>query len=181
MTEKKGFLQTVPGVIAGIATILTAVVALVSLFNGGDSAPEPDASQTASPTPSETETTSGPSSTSTGGSSIAPRAVIAPKVVEFGNVGTGRTGTQTVTVANSGNEYLVVESAEITGRDDVFSVSAEQCLEETGIEPDGECEMRVTFNPTTAGSYAGFLQIEHSASGSPERVALNGEAALLGL
>jgi hypothetical protein len=181
MTEKKNFWQTVPGVITGLATILTAVLALIPIFNGGDTDPEPQAGESPSPTPSETATTSQPSSGSTGGTRIAPRAVIAPKVVEFGSVGTGRTGTQTVTIANTGNEYLVVESAEITGREDVFSVSADECLEATGIEPEGECEITVTFNPTSPGSYAGFLQIEHSGDGSPERVALNAAAALLGL
>ncbi|HEX2054378.1 MAG TPA: choice-of-anchor D domain-containing protein [Actinomycetota bacterium] len=183
MTEKRNFWQTVPGVVTGAATILTAVVALIPLFTGGDSNPGSQASQSSSsPSPSETATTSRPTgATTSGNGQTAPRAVIAPKTINFGRVGTGRTVTQAVTIANTGTEYLVVDAAEVTGRTEVFSAEGEECLQQTGIAPASECEIQVTFTPTAPGAYAGFLEIEHTADNSPERVALNGEAALLGL
>jgi hypothetical protein len=109
-------------------------------------------------------------------------AVVAPKSVSFGSSGVGKPIEQTVTIANSGTEYLVVDSAEIAGRKEVFAVGDdEECLEKTGIAPGSECQLTVIFTPTSPGSYAGFLEIEHSAEDSPSRVALNGEGVLLQL
>lgn len=186
MTDKKNFWQTVPGVITGLATILTAALGLIPILTGGDDSPEPQSTQSASPTPtSSSSPTSGSSSNGSGNSSsgsVAPKAVVAPKSLDFGEIGSGKTARQTVTVANSGNEYLVVDGASIDGRNDVFSVEAQDCLgNETGIAPDDECEVTVSFNPSSPGAFAGFLEIEHSGKDSPTRVALNGEGRLLGL
>jgi hypothetical protein len=183
MSEKKSFWQTFPGVITGIAAILTAMAGILPFVLGGDDGPDPSA--TTSPTPTETGSPS-PSSTSpaAGGSTQLnePVAVVAPKSIDFGDGGVRRQLRQTVTVANSGSEYLVVEEVTITGRTEVFTVeNTEECLAETGIEPGSECELAVVFTPTSAGSYAGILEIEHSADGSPARVALNGEGVFLQL
>lgn len=185
MTEKKNFWATIPGLITGLATILTAGVTLVSLLtgNGNDSQPQADQSPTPTTTASATSGTSGGSSGSSSGSSnVAPRAVVAPKSLNFGDLGSGKTAKQTVTVANSGNEYLVVDGASVEGRNDVFSVEAQECLgEETGIAPEDECEITVAFTPSAPGAFAGILEIEHSGNDSPARVALNGEGRLLDL
>lgn len=183
MTEKKNFWQTAPGVITGLATILTAALGLIPIVTGGDDNPQPQSTQSASPTP-----TASPTSGSSGGSGnsnsdkAAPKAIVAPKSLDFGEIGSGKTARETVTVANSGNEYLVIDGASIDGRNDVFSVEAEECLgEETGIAPDDDCEVTVSFNPSSPGAFAGFLEIEHSGKDSPTRVALNGEGQLLDL
>lgn len=180
MTEKKSFWSTIPGVIAGIATILTAGVALISLIatNGDD--PQPQATETASPSATSAPGSSGGSGSGSGGN--APRAVIAPRSIDFGDLGSGRSARQTVTVTNSGSEYLVVEDAAVDSPAGAFSMDAEDCLaEQTGIAPDDECEIEVTFSPRSVGSFAGFLVIEHSAAGSPERIALIGQGQLLSL
>jgi hypothetical protein len=182
MTEKKNFWQTAPGVITGLATILTAALGLIPILTGGDDSPQPQSTQSASPTPTAS---SSPTSSFSGNSSsgnVAPKAVVAPKSLDFGEIGSGKTARQTVTVANSGNEYLVVDGATIEGRTDAFSVEAQECLgEETGIAPDDECEVTVSFNPTSPGAFAGFLEIEHSGKDSPTRVSLNGDGLLLDL
>lgn len=178
MTEKKSFWSTIPGVIAGIATILTAGVALISLIASNGDDPQPQATETASPSATSAAGSFGGS----GSGGNAPRAVIAPKSIDFGDLGSGRTASQTVTVTNSGSEYLVVEDAAVDSPAGAFSMDAEDCLaEQTGIAPDDECEIEVTFTPGSAGSFAGFLVIEHSAAGSPERIALNGQGQLLSL
>ncbi|CAN5819709.1 hypothetical protein BH23ACT12_BH23ACT12_02040 [soil metagenome] len=179
MTEKKNFWQTAPGMITGLAAILTATVGLIPILTGGDDNPQPEATQSAGPTPSSPN--SGGSSSSSSGN-VAPKAVVTPKSLDFGQVGSARTAKQTATVANSGNEYLVIDDVSIEGRNDVFSVEAEECLgEETGIAPGDKCEVTVSFRPTSPGSFAGVLEIEHSGSDSPSRVALNGEGTLLNL
>ena len=180
MSEKRNFWQTIPGLITGLATIATAALALVPLFTNGNDTPQPAGSPSPTSTASPTTRATGGGDTQQGVDS-APRALIAPKSIDFGRIATARTAAQTVTISNTGTEYLVVEDASVTGRTEVFSAEAQACLEETGIAPDSECEVEVTFAPSAPGSYAGILEIEHSADGSPERVALNGEGALLGL
>ena len=184
MTEKKNFWQTVPGVITGLATILTAALGLIPLVagNGDEASPQPTQSATATPSDSAS-LTGGSSSSGTSNSSgnAAPKAVVAPKSLNFGQIGSGKTRELTVTVANSGDEYLVVDGVSISGRDDVFAAEGEECSEETGIAPDDECEVTVTFTPAAPGAFAGFLEIEHSAKDSPTEVALNGEGLLLDL
>lgn len=181
MTDKKNFWSTVPGIIAGVATILTATVALIPLFMGNDDQAEPEPTESATPTQSSSST--GGSSSGRGGSSggAEPRAVVAPKSLDFGDLGSGRSRDLTVTVANSGDGYLMVDDISVTGRSDVFSAEGQECLEETGIAPDDECEIKVTFKPSSPGEFAGVLEIEHSANGSPADVALNGEGLLLNL
>lgn len=180
MADKKSFWQTFPGVVTGIATILTATLGLLSLFLGGEDEPRATSSPTPTATSSPTEGTSSGTFRPSGVS--APVAVVAPKAVEFGDAGVGKPIEQTVTIANSGSEYLVVEGAEITGRKDVFAVGDDaECLVATGIAPQSDCQLTVIFTPTSAGSYAGFLEIEHSAEDSPSRVPLNGEGVLLKL
>lgn len=178
MSEKPSFWQTLPGVIAGIATILTAVVAILTVLPGNDSDSEPGDAESPSPTATAT---SRPAGGTGGGGDVTPVAVVAPKSLDFGRLGASRTAEQSVTLANTGTEYLVVEEAEISGRTEVFSVDAGSCLEATGIEPGSDCEITVTFTPGSPGSYAGSLDIEHSGPTSPTRVPLNGEGVLLEL
>jgi hypothetical protein len=187
MTEKKNFWQTVPGVITGLATILTAAAGLIPLFMNNDKEPEPQVTQSSSPTPTPSGSASSgsESSTSFGSSSSdnpAPKAVVAPKSLDFGQIGSGKSRELTVTVANGGDEYLVVDGVSVSGRNDVFAADGQECLgNQTGIEPDGECEIKVKFTPTAPGAFAGFLEIKHSAKDSPTQVALNGEGVLLDL
>jgi len=182
--QKRSFWSTLPGIITGLASILTATVALVGIFmNFGPGSNDNGAEPGESPSPTATGTAfprgTGPGGTGTAGG--APQAVIAPRNIDFGRLGSGRTATDTVTVANSGSEFLVIERAAITGRDDLFSVDAAECLVPTGIEPGSNCEIRVTFTPRSPGNYAGVLEITHSGPGSPNQVALTGEGALLGI
>lgn len=180
MSEKASFWQTFPGVLAAIATILTAGAAIISFATGMWDADE--SSPEASPSPTELADPARPGQSSGSGELSRPVAVIAPRTLDFGRLGIGRSSQMSVTVVNSGTEFLVVDEAELTGRSGMYSVDAEDCLSETsGIEPRSECEITVTFNPSAAGAYAGFLEIRHSAEGSPTQVALSGEGALLGL
>src|SRR5687768_15832763 len=109
MTEKKNFWQTVPGVITGLATILTAALGLIPILsgNGNEASPEPTPSATATPSESASLTSGSSSSNNSGNTgSSAPKAVVAPKSLDFGQIGSGKTRELTVTVANSGDEYL---------------------------------------------------------------------------
>lgn len=161
--EKKSLWQTLPALIAGIATILTAVVALATLVlsNGGDRSP----GSTDTPEPEATQ----------------PRAVVSPRNVDFGRVAIGRSGTQAVTVANAGGVALTVDDIAVSGRTEVFSADGDGCLGRLGIAAGSECQITVTFSPGSTGDVSGFLEIVHSGTGSPERVALSGQGALLGL
>lgn len=178
MTEKKSVWSSIPTLVAGIATILTATVALVSVIGGNRQAAEPQGEQ--SPTPTPTLSASGSTSPGpTGG--VAPRAVIAPKSLDFGQLGTGKSSQQRVTVTNAGNEYLVIDEVTVSGRTDSFTADGQACSDPTGIAPEDSCEITVTFSPRVTGSLAALMEVKHSGPTSPSTVALNGEGRLLDL
>ncbi|MEX2586826.1 MAG: choice-of-anchor D domain-containing protein, partial [Actinomycetota bacterium] len=179
VSEKPSFWATLPGVIAGLAAILTGAATIIAFFMGGFG--QNFGQPVEEPSPEQTSSSSTTGSGSSGSERIEPQAVIAPKSIDFGSVGTGDEARESVTVINSGNEYLVIDEASITGDEAAFSVEAADCLVAGGIEPQAECEMVVTFNPPSQGSYAGVLQIEHSGPTSPNQVSLRGETRLLGL
>ncbi|MBW3590362.1 MAG: choice-of-anchor D domain-containing protein [Actinobacteria bacterium] len=186
MSEKKSFWSTIPVIIASLAAVLTGLATIIAFVMGGFGGLTTPAGEPASPEAngsSDSDETSGSSrsSESSGSGRIEPQAVITPKSIDFGSVGVGAEDQQTVTVVNSGNEFLVVDEASISGDEGVFSVDADDCLGSGGIEPQDECEIFVTFEPSSQGSYAGVLEIEHSGPTSPNQVALKGETKLLGL
>ncbi len=185
MSEKQSFWSTLPGIITSLAALLTGLATIIAFVMGGfgglttPPGEAPAAEETDSP--GRDGSSGSGSSGSSGSSNITPQAVIAPKSIDFGSVGVGNEAREPVTVVNSGNEFLVVDEASVTGDEAEFSVDAEDCLGAGGIEPQDECEIFVTFKPSSQGSYAGVLQIEHSGPTSPNQVALKGETRLLGL
>lgn len=178
MTEKKSAWSSIPAVVAGIATILTATVALVSVIGGNRQAADPQVDQSPSPTPTPSASDSA-FPVPTGG--VAPRAVIAPKSLDFGQLGTGKSSQQKVSVTNTGNEYLVIDEVTVSGRTDSFTADAQECSEPAGIAPEDTCEITVTFSPRVTGSLAASMEVKHSGNTSPGTVALNGEGRLLDL
>lgn len=173
MSEKQSFWATLPGIITGLAAILTGGATIIAFVVGLGSDDEPSA-DTAAP---EAVTDSPASGRRGGGTEIEPQAVIAPRTIDFGQVGRGEESQQTVTVANSGTGYLGVQEVEVSGQQDAFSVDAKDCLGEAGVEPQGECDISVTFHPPSSGSHSAVVQIEHTGPTSPSQVSVSGEGS----
>ncbi|ESS73062.1 hypothetical protein MGMO_37c00230 [Methyloglobulus morosus KoM1] len=101
----------------------------------------------------------------------APVAAVSLSSLAFGSVSIGGvSGTQSITVKNTGNADLVVSSATVTG-DNAFSVSANTC---GTVTPNGTCSVTVSFLPTTVGAKAATLDIVHNAAGSSTSVPMAG-------
>src|SRR5208283_231146 len=88
----------------------------------------------------------------------------------FGNVNTGSSSTQSVTVTNSGNAGVTVSQITesgagftLTGAGTPVTLTAGQSL-----------TFGVIFSPTAAGSMTGAVTVSSTASGSPTTIALSG-------
>jgi len=90
--------------------------------------------------------------------------------VNFGNVTMGQSGTQSVTLTNSGNVNLVVNLATVTGTG--FGVSG-LALPAT-VTPAQSLTFSVQFSPPSAGPVSGNIVFTDNAPNSPQALALSG-------
>ena len=94
-----------------------------------------------------------------------------PSSLTFASTTVGATsGSQTVTVTNSGTASAAVSAVSASGD---FGQS-NTCV---SLGAGGTCTVTVTFTPTTTGSRTGSLTITSNASNSPTTVALSGTGA----
>lgn len=178
MAEKRSFWATIPGVITGLATVVTAILGIRSFaINSGALRP-------AGLSPSQSASAASPSPVSTspsfeGGDSAA---VLTPTSVEFGDqrIGTPSSPLR-VSVVSAGAGPLVIESVDISGAAGAFAVSENTCRPGSSLKPRAKCEIALRFTPASAGSFAAVLSIAHSASDSPGKVPLQGTGVLLKL
>jgi len=175
MSEKKSFWATLPGILTGTATVITAALGLwATLSSGGATSNTPQPVQTASPSPSS----SLPPELLT---DELPEADVVPQSVDFGDRGLGRTDSKSITVVNSGEADLEIYQVSLTGEGaDRFKVGLDTCASES-IAPGSRCEITLEFSPSAAGSFLATLQLEHNAQDTPTKVPLSGEGILLEL
>ena len=104
------------------------------------------------------------------GTGIAPLAGLAPSSLTFANQIVGTTsGTQSVTLTNSGDATLNISSISVTGN---FSQS-NNCG--TALAAGANCTLNVVFIPTATGTRAGTLTVADDAlNGSPQTASLTG-------
>jgi hypothetical protein len=106
------------------------------------------------------------------GTSILP-LTLSPSAITFSaqTVGTA-SATQKIALSNNQSTVLTING---------ISVSGDYLLTNAGINPCGaalaahtQCNIGVSFQPTTAGTIAGAVTIAHSAATSPQMVGLTG-------
>lgn len=111
---------------------------------------------------------SGSGTTSTGGSASA-----SPTSLTWGNVAFGNTGgAKTVTLTNSGSSAISFSGITFTGADPNDFYATNTCG--TSVAASGICTASVYFRPTTAGTRTAVLNLNDSASNSPQTVSLSG-------
>jgi hypothetical protein len=88
--------------------------------------------------------------------------------INFGNVPTGNTSQNTVTVTNTGGSTITISS--VTSNDGNFSVSPTS----GSINAGGNMVFTITFAPSSAGSKSGTITFTHNALGSPHTVSVSG-------
>ena len=104
------------------------------------------------------------------GSGIQAQLGAVPGTAAFGNVSTGSSNSQTISLTNSGTASVVISRATVTGTG--FSITG---LSAPVTIPTGS---NVTFNavftPSAAGSVTGSVSLTSNAPNSPLTIALSG-------
>ncbi len=116
---------------------------------------------------------------SQGASTPAPAVTLSPSSLSFASQNVGSTsGAQTVTLTNSGNAVLTLNSISVTGTHaGDFSQSSNCPVSPVTLAVNASCTISVTFTPSGAGSSSASLSITDNASGSPQSVSLSGTGA----
>jgi hypothetical protein len=106
------------------------------------------------------------------GNGLAPVADLSPSTLTFSGTEITQTSpAQTVTLTNGGNVALSISSIAVTGE----YAQTNNCPASLGI--GSNCQIQVTFAPTSDGTQNGTLSITDNAPGSPQSVTLVGVTA----
>jgi hypothetical protein len=178
MTEKKNFWATLPGILTGTATVITAGLGLMSaLDSSGTTGNREQATTTmASPSPSVSTTLAGETLFDD-----FPEADVVPQSLDFSDIGAGRSESKSVTVVNSGESELIIDAVQVTGGGaGSFKVAQDSCASNT-LAPGARCEITIAFSPDSVGSFTAKLELQHNAQDTPSEVPLSGEGVLLDL
>ena len=205
--NRKSFWTTVPGVISGVAAIVTGLGVLVPLMlgvggkhtdknatsqNPSSSATSPSVSESVTSTTgagtTDTSSPSPPDSLGTTGTTTSPAAgalvpmTASPSTVSFGSVRTGLSSSDaSITVTNPGGGPVTIDHVSITGSNATwFAISSTTCGDGATIPPNASCQVGVRFSPTSLNSASAKLRVDyHPPQSSFLTVDLSGTGALL--
>ncbi len=105
----------------------------------------------------------------------APAVTMTPASLTFAAQAIGTTSApQSVTIANSGDASLFINSAAIGGADTLDFTAANDGCSGLTLAPGTSCVMSVTFTPTGSGTRSATLSITDNAAGSPQTAPLTG-------
>lgn len=112
---------------------------------------------------------------------LSPAANVSPSALTFGPQAIGTTsGSQTVTVTNTGGADLVVVAVTTGGANaSEFTVAADGCTGTT-VAPGSSCTFDVAFAPTSVGPAPASVAIADDAADSPQSVDLSGDGVAPG-
>jgi hypothetical protein len=117
--------------------------------------------------------TPGGSSTSTiGGTALAPAHFVIPNLMIFPNAPLGTFSQVTITVSNDGDHATAAFSPSITGTDaSQFSIAGSGCF--GPIAPGASCDYTLRFTPSTAGAKSAAFVIT-PVGGAAMQVSIGG-------
>ena len=203
--KKKNFWTTVPGVISGIAAIVTGLGVLIPLLLGVGSKHTEKNSASQNP-PGVTSTgTEGTTSTAGGGttgnasplptdgsspfsadspsdSSGGLGITADPPSVSFGSTQQGKsTPDKTVTISNPGTVPVTIDKVEITGSDAAaFTMTSTTCGDSSAVAPMSTCQVSLHFTPNALRSESASLKVSyHPPPSSFTSIQLSGTGTLL--
>jgi Cep192 domain 4 len=104
------------------------------------------------------------------GEKAAPQLQSQPSSLHFGAVAVHATSTQTVTLKNTGNVPLTINSVALPNS----AFSATGLSSGVSLAPGQNLEFKLAFRPTGGGSVSGTLSIGSSSLTSPVKLALAG-------
>ena len=109
------------------------------------------------------------------GTGVSPVAQLtaSPSSLSFGSITTGASGTQSVTLANTGNSSVSVSQINISGT----GFSASGFALPVTLAAGQSTSFSATFAPTTTGILSGSVTVTSNASNSPLAISLSGSGA----
>ncbi len=113
---------------------------------------------------------SSPTNIAMTGTGIQSGITASPTTVAFGNVAVGSSGSQTVTLKNTGSSTLTISALTASGTG--YSVSGFTLP--ISIAAGASSTITAKFAPTATGSPAGNISITSNAPGSPLTIAMTG-------
>jgi len=117
-----------------------------------------------------------PQTISLSGTGLAPVVKLSASSLAFGSEKVGMaSGSQSVTVTNTGDEALSITSISITGTDASSFVFANSCG--TSLAVAASCSIHGHFAPAAVGALTAAISITDSAGNSPQKIALSGTGA----
>jgi hypothetical protein len=118
--------------------------------------------------------TGSPQSIALSGTGIAaPIVSLTATKLSFGTVKVGETsGSQSVTLTNTGDATLTISGISLTGPNVSSFVFANSCG--TTLAPGANCTIHGHFAPISTGALAASVIISDNASGSPQSITLSG-------
>ena len=179
MSDRKPFWSSAPGVVTGIASIVTAIVGLLGIsvqagWIGGDDNKASSSSGDAVATTTVT-TVFGSAATTT----VAVRTgefTVDPDSLAFEPL---KAKEATVTVENTGDVPLTMRKPTIVGSGAVFTVGPEDCTA-SALAPGRSCDVTVAFAADQPGEYTAKLVVAATNAPRQVEVDLKGTRSLLG-
>jgi len=103
----------------------------------------------------------------------APVVLLSPTSLNFNSQAVGTSsGSQPITLSNTGNAVLAIDSISITGANASEFSQTNNCS--ASLAANASCTINVTFSPTVMGTASASVSITDNAAGSPQAVTLSG-------
>jgi len=109
------------------------------------------------------------------GTGVSPitQLTASPSSLSFGSITAGASGTQSVTLANTGNSSVSVSQISISAA----GFSATGFALPLTLAAGQSTSFSITFAPTTSGSFSGSVTVASNATNSPLAISLSGSGA----
>ncbi len=177
MSDGKSFWSTVPGVITGVASVVTAIVGLLGIsvqagWIGGGGGDETVASSTDGATTTAAGAATTPSMPVTAGD-----FAVEPASVTFEPL---KSKQATITVRNTGDVSLSMRTPTVSGSGAASFKAADVNCTRASLAPGRSCELTATFAPPGPGEYSAVLVVAASNAPRQVEVDLKGNQTLLG-
>jgi hypothetical protein len=102
-----------------------------------------------------------------------PAAQVFPSSANFGqNAVAQRSGTRILSLVNTGNQILAVNTISVTGTNAGDFAQSNTCT--ATLAPNASCSISVEFTPSQVGPEQAMLQVTDDAAGSPQSAVVTG-------
>src|SRR4051795_9649512 len=105
----------------------------------------------------------------------APAVAFTPTSLTFAAQAIGTTSApQSITIANTGNAALFINSAATRGADPLDFTQVNDGCSGLTLAPGTSCSVSITFSPTASGARSATFILTDNAAGSPQTVPITG-------